>query len=73
MQITIKPTEEFITVNGVHCRVWSGETDKGVKLVAYVAAVRVHKDEDYTEFERELSKLKVKWSLGSLSLHQDVD
>lgn len=59
MKIEIEPTERFESVNGSRCRIWTGKTDKGVNVECFVAMVQVHKDEDQTEFQRELSEVKM--------------
>ncbi len=54
MRITIEPTSMVITVNGVRCRVWQGETDAGIKMHAHVALVGVDRDADVSDFEASL-------------------
>jgi hypothetical protein len=59
MKITLEPTGRFDTVEGVRCRIWTGMTESGAKLTAYIPFVKVHRDEDNTEFEKALSEVKV--------------
>ena len=40
MRITIENTTKIVCLNGVHCRVWEGATDSGVKLHCYIPRVR---------------------------------
>lgn len=57
MKITFEPSDEFQQVNGTWCRAWSGRTDSGLEVVAYVAAIAHHPDATLAqreEFEREL-------------------
>jgi hypothetical protein len=39
-------------------RVWEGVTEGGVRFTAYIPIVQVHKGDDNSQFERELSEHK---------------
>lgn len=58
VKITLTSTTKLITllVNGVDvpARIWQGETESGIEVHAYVTRIAVHKDLDYSQFEREL-------------------
>ncbi len=56
MKITIEPTATIEMVNGTMCRLWTGETDKGVPMHAYIAVVQpqTHDAEAIADFERAL-------------------
>jgi hypothetical protein len=54
MKITIESTGELATINGVHVRLWQGETDTGIPVVAMVAILGVARAEDCEQFDREL-------------------
>lgn len=54
MEITLRPTTKIVTVNGVETRIWEGQTDKGVRLDAYIVRVRVSLLLDQSEFEASL-------------------
>jgi len=56
MKITIESTSKIVELNGVPCRVWEGTTAGGVKMHAFVTRVAVHKNDDASEFERELKE-----------------
>lgn len=56
MQITIKNTDRFVEINGVPARVWEGRTERGIAIHCFVTRVAVLRDEDCSEFERELTE-----------------
>ncbi len=53
MKITIESTTEIVTLNGVQCRVWEGQTEAGVKVQALI-----HKEQDLSQFDRELQEMR---------------
>jgi hypothetical protein len=61
MRITIEPTSALIQikVNGVYvpARVWEGQSEQGVKVVALITRI-TPLDGDSTEFERDLQETK---------------
>lgn len=56
MNVQLHSTEKIIEINGVPARVWEGVTEGGVKCHAFITRIAVHKDDDATEFERELQE-----------------
>lgn len=58
MRVTLESTDrivELVTPQGtVPGRVWEGTTSHGVKCYAVLTRIAAHKDENLTEFEREL-------------------
>lgn len=60
MKITMESTPKIVTllVNGaeVPARIWQGHTESGIQVHAYITRVAVHKDDDNSEFERELTE-----------------
>lgn len=38
------------------CRVWEGETEGGVKFTAYIGMVQINRQDDNSEFVRDLSE-----------------
>lgn len=60
MKVTLQSTSKIVTlvVNGtdVPARVWEGETERGVQCHAYVTRIAVSKDDDVSEFERDLTE-----------------
>ncbi len=57
LAITITPTAEVVTLNGVLARRWEGTTADGVRCHVFVALVAVHQDEDPAAFDRALIAL----------------
>jgi len=52
MKLSIMPTRDLVHCNGVLCRVWTGVTEKGTPVLAYVASVQVSDGEDLvSEFD----------------------
>ena len=70
MKARIESTDQIVTVKAVgfdgqtKARVWEGVTDAGVRFTAYIPIVQVHKGDDNSQFERELSEHKPpeKWT-----------
>lgn len=64
MKASITSTDQIVDVNAVghpgmtKARVWEGVTDGGVRFTAYIPIVQVHKGDDNSQFERELSEHK---------------
>lgn len=56
MKITVESTSKIIHHRGVPVRVWEGETERGVKMVAFIAYVAVATDADNSQFEAELQE-----------------
>jgi hypothetical protein len=54
---TLQPTPVFVAVNGTRCRVWQGQTARGVPVHAYVALVSVDRDADAAELEAALREV----------------
>ncbi len=58
MKLIIESTTKIVTlvVDGheIPARVWEGVTDSGIAVHCFITRVAVHKDEDCTQFEREL-------------------
>jgi hypothetical protein len=59
MKLILEPTDIIQSIEGQPCRLWMGETDKGVPVHAYVRAVspQTHDAEVNAEFARELQAL----------------
>lgn len=59
MRLTLEPTDKIQSVDGVPHRVWKGETEKGVPVLAYIRAVspQTHDEAANAEFARELQEL----------------
>lgn len=56
MKITIESTSKVVTVNGVPARIWEGKTESGIPVHAYVTRIAVARDQDCSQFERELEE-----------------
>ena len=56
MQIQIEATDQLTHFDGVPVRVWKGVTAGGVECLVFVHRIAVHKDQDPTEFDRELQE-----------------
>jgi hypothetical protein len=63
MKVTLENTSKIVdlVVNGatVKARIWEGETSSGIKVHAYITRIAVGKDDDASEFERELQEQRV--------------
>jgi hypothetical protein len=58
MKVTIESTSRKIDASGVPCRVWEGETERGVKIICLIARVAVKDDQDVSQFEAELQETR---------------
>jgi hypothetical protein len=59
MKLILEPTDIIQSVEGQPCRLWKGESDKGVPVHAFIRAVspQTHDPEANAEFARELQEL----------------
>lgn len=58
MKITLEPTSKIIEIDGVPCRVWQGQSERGVKCHAHIALIGVDRADDSDEFDCELREVK---------------
>lgn len=57
MKITIESTTRVVTANdGIKCRVWEGETSRGVKIQVLIPRIAVKNGQDVSQFEAELQE-----------------
>jgi hypothetical protein len=61
VKITIESTDRIVNLHGpsggaVPARVWQGHTDSGIPVHCFVTRIAVAKDQDATQFERELQE-----------------
>lgn len=56
MKITINNTTKIVEINGVSARVWEGHTESGIPVHCFITRIAVHKDEDVSQFEKELTE-----------------
>ncbi len=54
MQVQIESTADIAIIDGVHCRRWKGVTAEGTECEVFVHRIAVHKDNDSSQFQREL-------------------
>lgn len=64
MKITIESTTRMVTANGVDCRLWEGETERGVKIVVLIPRIAVQLGQDMQQFEAELKEQKAPSVVG---------
>jgi hypothetical protein len=56
MKVQLESTTAIVELNGMKCRVWEGTTESGVKVHALIPRIAAHKDQDLSQFERELGE-----------------
>jgi hypothetical protein len=56
MKIAIESTAKVVNLNGVPARIWEGKTETGIPVHCYVTRIAVARDEDCSQFERELQE-----------------
>lgn len=62
MRVTAESTEkivELVARGPMPARIWQAMTDGGVECYLFVARVMVRKDQDTTQFDRELKEQRV--------------
>jgi hypothetical protein len=58
MKITIESTSKVVNVNGVDCRVWEGQTERGIPIHCFIPRIGVKNGLDCSQFEAELVECK---------------
>lgn len=56
MKMTIESTTQMVTADGIQCRVWEGQTERGVKVSVLVPRIAVKIGQDMKQFESELQE-----------------
>lgn len=56
MNVQLHSTDKVVTLNGVPARIWEGITENGIEVHAFITRIAVHKDNDASQFEKELSE-----------------
>lgn len=56
MKINVESTEKIVELNGIPTRVWEGRTESGIPIHCFIARVAVHRNEDCSQFEKELKE-----------------
>lgn len=56
MKMTVEATDQTTTIDGVPVRLWKGVTESGTKCEVFIHRIAVHKDEDATQFDKELKE-----------------
>lgn len=57
MKITIESTTKIVQVNGIDCRLWEGESERGVKVEALIPRIAALADgQDLSQFQAELKE-----------------
>lgn len=56
IQIQIESTDILTSFEGVPVRVWNGTTAAGTPCKLFIHRIAVHRDQDASEFERELAE-----------------
>lgn len=56
MKITVESTTKIVKLNGIDCRVWEGESERGIKVHCYIPRIAAKDDQDLSQFEAELEE-----------------
>jgi hypothetical protein len=55
MRISLEPTAEFfLTDDGYPVRMWTGKTDRGTDILAFISAICAPANQDQSQLEEEL-------------------
>lgn len=59
MKLTLEPTDRIEAVQGTRCRVWSGTTDAGTPVLAWIPTVQpqTHDPDELAAFEKALREM----------------
>jgi hypothetical protein len=58
MKITLESTTKVVFLDGVQCRIWEGETERGIKVHCYIPRIAARPDQDLGQFEEELREIR---------------
>jgi len=58
MDISISNTSKIVDVNGIPARIWEGKTASGIPVHCFITRIAVAKNEDASQFEKELQECK---------------
>ena len=56
MLLILENTEVITELDGIPCRVWTGQTESGIPVQAHIALIAVKSEEKQDEFVRELQE-----------------
>lgn len=59
MKVTLQSTDQIVNIPQAamgKCRVWTGHTEKGVEIHAFICRVAVRQDADASELDRDLQE-----------------
>ena len=56
MKIAIENTSKIVSFNGIDCRVWEGESDRGVAVIVFIPRIAVKNGLDTSQFEADLQE-----------------
>lgn len=70
MKLTLEPTDRVETVQDTPCRVWSGTTDTGTPVLAWIPTVQpqTHDPDELAAFEAALREMPYRRELVSFDL-----
>lgn len=54
MKVVLESTTKLVELNGVPARLWSGTTDSGLEVHAFVTRICTPRDCDQAQFQAEL-------------------
>lgn len=62
MKVTLESTDKIVTLTTatgeIPARIWEGTTESGIQCHAFITRIAVHKNDDNTQFERELRETR---------------
>ena len=62
MKIILNNTEATVKINGTLCRIWEGQTESGIPVHCFIAAIGLDensKPEIIAQFQRELKEVQL--------------
>lgn len=58
MKVTLESTTRIVEVNGITARVWEGQTESGIAVIAIIPRIAVRAGENVAQFEAELQECR---------------
>jgi hypothetical protein len=58
LKLTLESTTRMVEINGVPARIWEGQSESGIHVVAAITRVAVERSEDTSQFEAELEECR---------------
>jgi hypothetical protein len=59
VKLTLEQTPDIVELNGVPARIWIGQTESGVRVHAFIAAIAIEETADAALFAAQLQSVPI--------------